>query len=47
MKSSSQGWDGRYQGKTLPSNTYWYSVILNDGNGRKIEKKGSIGLIRK
>ena len=47
MKSSSQGWDGRYQGKIVPSNTYWFRVILNDVNGRKIEKTGSIGLIRK
>ena len=47
MESSSQGWDGRYQGKMLPSNTYWFRVILNDVNGRKIEKTGSIGLIRK
>ena len=47
IESSFQGWDGRYQGKILPSNTYWFRVILNDVNGRKIEKNGSIGLIRK
>lgn len=47
METSSQGWDGRYQGKIVPSNTYWFRVILNDVNGRKIEKTGSIGLIRK
>ena len=47
MESSSQGWDGRYQGKIVPSNTYWFRVVLNDVNGRKIEKTGSIGLIRK
>ncbi|ARV06747.1 hypothetical protein BTO04_08615 [Polaribacter sp. SA4-10] len=47
MESSSQGWDGRYQGKIVPSNTYWFRVILNDVNGQKIEKTGSISLIRK
>ena len=47
LDTSSLGWDGKYQGKTLPSNTYWFRVILNDTNGRIIEKTGSIGLIRK
>ncbi len=46
-KSSIQGWDGRSQGKILPSNTYWFRVILNDVNGQSTEKTGSIGLIRK
>ncbi|KGL61814.1 T9SS type B sorting domain-containing protein [Polaribacter sp. Hel1_85] len=47
IDASSEGWDGKYQGKTLPSNTYWFRVILNDTNGRIIEKTGSIGLIKK
>ena len=47
IESSFQSWDGTYQGKILPSNTYWFRMILNDVNDRKIEKTGSIGLIRK
>ncbi|MEO9572242.1 MAG: T9SS type B sorting domain-containing protein [Polaribacter sp.] len=47
LDASSEGWDGKYQGKTLPSNTYWFRVVLNDINGRVVEKKGSIGLIHK
>ncbi|WP_298878947.1 T9SS type B sorting domain-containing protein [uncultured Polaribacter sp.] len=47
LNTTSQGWDGMYQGKLLPSSTYWYRILLNDINGRVIEKKGSIGLIRK
>ena len=46
-KSSIQGWDGTSQGKILPSNTYWFRIILNDVNGQKTEKTGSLSLIRK
>ena len=45
--SSNLGWNGRSQGKMLPSNTYWFKVILNGINGRKIEKTGRISLMRK
>jgi gliding motility-associated-like protein len=45
--ASNIGWDGLSQGKTLPSNTYWFKVILNGMNGRKIEKTGRVSLIRK
>jgi len=31
LKGSSLGWDGRYNGKNMPSNDYWYKVILEDG----------------
>ncbi|OQX76254.1 MAG: hypothetical protein B6D64_10190, partial [Bacteroidetes bacterium 4484_276] len=24
------GWDGTYNGKPLPSDTYWYQVVFND-----------------
>ena len=46
-ETSSQGWDGRYQGKQLPSSTYWFKVVLTDINNKIIEKKGKISLIRK
>ena len=45
--SSNLGWDGLSQGKILPSNTYWFKVILNGINGRKIEKTGRVSLMRK
>lgn len=38
-------WDGKYQGKLLPPNTYWYKAILVDNNGIKIEKTGNFSLI--
>ena len=42
----SLGWDGTYQGKKLPSNSYWFQTILTDKNGLSVEKRGSISLIR-
>ncbi len=30
-----QGWDGIYQGKSLPSGDYWYTIILNDIDNRE------------
>ncbi len=41
------GWDGLYNGKTLPSNDYWYNIILIDTNGNKRIKKGHFSLLRK
>lgn len=43
---SEGSWNGTYQGKLLPSNTYWYRATLIDTNNRKIEKIGSFSLIR-
>ncbi len=43
---NSEGWDGNYQGKKLPNNTYWFRVSLTDINGTTIEKTGNFSLIR-
>ena len=45
--ASNFGWDGLSKGKILPSNTYWFKVILKGINGRKIEKTGRVSLMRK
>ncbi len=37
-----EGWDGTYNGKNMPSNDYWYKIILE--NGRTV--KGNFSLIR-
>ncbi|MFN2260439.1 MAG: T9SS type B sorting domain-containing protein [Psychroflexus sp.] len=29
--TTSRGWDGTYNGKRMPSNDYWYRIILGDG----------------
>ena len=44
---NSQGWNGDYQGKKSPSNSYWFRAILTDVNGFSIEKTGNFSLIRK
>jgi gliding motility-associated-like protein len=44
---NSQGWNGNYEGRKLPSNSYWFRAILTDINGFSIEKTGNFSLIRK
>ncbi|PIX13345.1 MAG: hypothetical protein COZ74_06795 [Flavobacteriaceae bacterium CG_4_8_14_3_um_filter_31_8] len=46
IEPNSQGWNGDYQGKKLPSNSYWFRVLLTDINGNTIEKSGNFSLIR-
>ena len=44
---NNEGWDGNYQGKKLPPNSYWFRATLIDINGLSIEKTGNFSLIRK
>lgn len=37
-----QGWDGTYRGKQMPSNDYWYKMEMADG----FSFKGSFSLVR-
>ena len=45
----SNGWDGTYQGKILPSDNYWYNITLVPADKTKptIRKKGNFSLLRK
>ena len=45
----SKGWDGTFNGKTLPSDNYWYSIQLIPIDTSKpiINKKGNFSLLRK
>ena len=45
MKATGEGWNGFYNGYLLPSNDYWFSVLLTDKNGITREKKGHFSLI--
>jgi gliding motility-associated-like protein len=47
IEEGSEGWDGNYQSSTLPSNDYWFRVVLSDINGFSEEKTGNFSLIRK
>ncbi|MDX8553800.1 T9SS type B sorting domain-containing protein [Tenacibaculum sp. 1B UA] len=41
------GWDGVYNGTTLPTNDYWYNAELIDSNGKIRKKTGHFSLLRK
>ncbi|KGL62897.1 T9SS type B sorting domain-containing protein [Polaribacter sp. Hel1_85] len=45
----SQGWDGNYNGKILPSDDYWFNIQLIPADITKptINKKGHFSLLRK
>ena len=43
----SRGWNGTYNGKVLPSDDYWFSILLTDKNGKTRERKGNFSLLRK
>ncbi|AOW16631.1 hypothetical protein LPB03_03740 [Polaribacter vadi] len=45
----SQGWNGMYQGKLLPSDDYWFNITLIPADTTKptINKKGNFSLLRK
>jgi gliding motility-associated-like protein len=42
-----EGWDGNYNGKTLPSGEYWYKASLIDLNEKTIRKTGNFSLLRR
>ena len=46
IDNQSLGWDGRYQGKKMPSNSYWFRATLTDANGFSTKKIGNFRLIR-
>jgi gliding motility-associated-like protein len=39
---NSNGWDGTFNGQAIPSDDYWYTVVLEDGR----EIKGHFALKR-
>lgn len=43
----SEGWDGTFDGKPLPSNDYWFKVQLTDKRGKVHLHNGHFSLLRK
>lgn len=44
---SDVGWDGTYNGKTLPTNSYWFRVVLVNQNDEIKSRTGNFSLLRK
>ncbi len=40
-----QGWDGRVRGTYVPQGVYGYYCAFEDGDGRKLEKRGAVTFI--
>ena len=49
MEVGDQGWDGTFNGRLLPSDDYWYHVILvpSDPDKPRIDRKGNFSLLRR
>lgn len=45
FKDPSQGWDGRYNGKKVPSGVYYYVIQAKGSDGRNYKKAGDINII--
>ena len=41
------GWDGTFNGKSLPSDDYWFNIELIDSNGLVRNRQGNFSLLRK
>ena len=42
----SQGWDGKYNGKLVPSGVYYYVIKARGADGHKYDMSGDINIIR-
>lgn len=45
-RSFSEGWDGRSRGKDAPQGVYTYLIRLEQGEGKMIQKAGTVVLLR-
>lgn len=46
FSTANQGWDGTFNGAPLPSEDYWYTMILTDIDGNTSLLKGHFALVR-
>lgn len=46
MTDPSQGWDGKYRGKTVPTGVYYYVIKARGSEGRKYHLNGDINIIK-
>lgn len=46
LNHPSQGWDGKYNGKLVPSGVYYYVIKARGADGHKYDLSGDINIIR-
>lgn len=46
LTDPSQGWDGKYHGKTVPTGVYYYVIKAKGADGRKYHRNGDINVIK-
>ncbi len=47
LEIDSEGWNGLYNGRKMPSNDYWFTFELTDINGNTYTRKGHFSLLLK
>ncbi len=47
LEIDSEGWNGLYNGRKMPSNDYWFTFELTDINGNTYTRRGHFSLLRK
>ncbi|MDC9724085.1 MAG: T9SS type B sorting domain-containing protein, partial [Urechidicola sp.] len=47
ISPTSNGWDGYYNGRSLPSTDYWFSVQLVSSDGTVTNRQGNFSLVRR
>lgn len=45
LTDASQGWDGKYKGKFVPTGTYFYVIQAEGADGKEYNRKGNINII--
>ena len=46
LELDGDGWDGTYNSRPMPSDDYWFSIVISDRNGNMRERKGNFSLLR-
>lgn len=45
LSNPAQGWDGKYNGKTVPSGVYYYVIKAKGADGKRYNRSGDINIV--
>lgn len=45
-QSLTEGWDGRHEGRPMPQGVYLYRLLMTRADGKEVEKRGMVFLLR-